>query len=173
MEENVSKVYGKLEEVSRLVGKFNSQSEQLDALRGQLEGAYELMNELVGKFKPQSEQLASTQSLTLDSYRALKKATGTFEEKFGELERSIYATVNAQEREMREVKKSYQSAKESLESACYDFLVCADGLKSIFVEENFRELCARISELGTVLEGCKSLRDEFLSACSDTVAQIN
>ena len=130
------------------------------------QGKFEEVSKLVDEFGNYSEQLQA-------SKKQLQKATKTFEEKLDELIQSANAEIRTQKQGFEEAKRWYEKTTEEIGDVCYEFNESFGALKNIFDEENFKELCAKISELGQILEECKVMKDELLRMKSDIVEEID
>ena len=138
MNENALKAQRKFEEVSELVEKFGSQSEQLDASKAQL-----------------------------------KNAAKKFEDKLEEGIQSMYAAKNTLNKSSEEAKQWYTQPTAKIDDVCYDFSESFGALKNAFDEENFKALCAKISELAQILEECKALKADLLEMTVTIVEETN
>ena len=198
MNENKIRVQNKVKEVERLVSDFKSQSEQIDMAQKRLERTADLLeekfdevikrgNDLIRQYGDVSKQNFDSANQLKSAQEKLARAEGhiktcqknyeelksPLEKQYTSLEQSVYATVNLKEQELRDVKKLHQDSLVALNGAKEEFLESTASLKNIFDEENFKKLCAKISELGQILEECKAMKDELLRMKRDIVEEID
>jgi uncharacterized protein (DUF885 family) len=198
MNENEIRVQNKVKEVEKLVSKFKSQSEQIEVAQKNLDETSDFLesrfndviksaNDLIGRFgdvstqnleskkqlKASQAQLEKTQGYIEVCQRMVEEMKSPLEKQYDGLAQGVYAAVNLAEREVRDVKKLHQDSLVALNGAKEEFLESTASLKNVFDEENFKELCAKISELGQILEECKVMKDELLRMKSDIVEEID
>ena len=198
MNENEIRIQNKVKEVERLVKDFGSQSEQIDMAQKKLEKTSDFLEKrfdavietamaLLGRYGDISEQnlnsanqLKSAHEKLVKAEKQIKDCQKTYDEmkaplerQYVSLEQSVYATVNLKEQELRDVKKLHQDSLVALNGAKEEFLESTASLKNVFDEESFKELCAKISELGQILEECKAMKDELLRMKSVIVEEID
>ena len=127
---------------------------------------FEEVSRLVDEFGSQSEQLQA-------SKKQLQKAVKTFEEKLEEIIQSVYAEMRIQKQGFEEAQKWYEKTTEEIGDVCYNFEESFGALKNAFDEENFKDLCTKITELAQILEECKALRDDLISIKTDIVEELS
>ena len=127
---------------------------------------FEEVSKLVDEFGSQSEQLNA-------SKKQLQKAAKSFENKLEESIQSIYAAKNTLDKSSKEAQQWYTQTTDEIGNVCYDFNESFGALKNVFDEENFKALCAKISELTQILEDCKALKDDLLEMTVTIVEKTN
>lgn len=127
---------------------------------------YDEASKLVNKFGSQSQQLQDAQKQLQNAQKELEDAKETLESKLEEVITSVY-------KEIYTAKQWYEKTTEDIGDVCYNFKESFGALETAFNEENFKELCQKITELSQILEECKIVRDDLLRIKSDIVKEIN
>lgn len=126
----------------------------------------EEVDDLISTFGTQAEKLISTEN-------RFRTAVKTFDDKTKEIIDMINNYLGNAGKWYKESKEWYSQTTSEVGDLVYDFGESLEAFKTIFNEENFKEICTKISELSKILNDCQALKNEIVGMGEIVIEEVN